>query len=113
MREPRTVLSLSRRPTRTFDMLAHVSPFLIFTFWGLLIASTVSSLSACGGSFFSRRRHRWVFAAGLAGIVVGSWVAYEAVQDGAFRHWSWFTGVALAPVVFGVAALVRWSFLRT
>jgi hypothetical protein len=93
-------------------MFAHVSSILIFTFWGLLIASTVAGVSACAGSFFSNCRHRWVLAVSFGSIAVGSWVAYEAVQDGAFRHWGWFTVVAFAPVVLGIAALIRWSLLR-
>jgi hypothetical protein len=93
-------------------MLAHVSPVLIFTFWGVLIVAIVGGISACAGSFFSRRRRHWFLVGGLVSIAAGSWLAYVAVQDGALRDWSWFTFVALAPVLLGVVTLVRWSLLR-
>ena len=95
-----------------FNMLAHVSPVLVFTFWGVLIASIVGGVSVCAGSFLSRQRRRWLLAGGLISIALGSWLAYVAVQDGALRDWSWFTFVAFAPLLLGVVTLARWSLLR-
>ena len=92
-------------------MLAHVSPVLIFTFWGLLCASLLAGGSACIGAFLSRRRRRWFLLCGVGSFLAGSWIAYVAAHDGAFGSWDWFAFVAVAPLCFGAAAVVRWSLL--
>ncbi len=92
-------------------ILAHVSPVLIFTFWGLLCASFLAGASACIGAFLSRQRRIWFLLCGLGSLLTGSWVAYVAAQAGAFSSWDWFAFVSVAPLCLGVITIVRWTLL--
>lgn len=88
----------------------------LFTFYGLLLLSLCAGLLASVGAFTSRRRHRWIWVAGLSAVLVGSWVNYhyQAVLWGAAAQGaSWFTIVGLAPIALGGVSLVRWSLLKT
>lgn len=80
----------------------------LFFFYGLLLFSLAAGLLACAGAFLSRRRPRWILAAGLASLLGGSWMAiqFREVVLGSGQGLHWFT--ALAPIPLGVLSLARW-----
>lgn len=90
-------------------MLAHVNPWLIYSWLGSLVIADIAAFVSAIGCFASRRRQRWLAVlAGLA-IVLGSWVAHLAIYDGAGADW--IAVLAVSPPVLGVISLIRWSLL--
>lgn len=94
-------------------LLAHgISPVLLFSFWGLLLASVIVGLVTFCFEYRFRRRRRSLLAGSVFCLLVGGWVAYFAIEDGALRDPNWFTAVSSAPLALGIMTLLIWLWLR-
>jgi hypothetical protein len=95
-------------------MFAHgVNPFLLITFWSLVLVSAIAGASACVISFLSRRRQRWFFVVGVMCVTLGCGIAYLAIHDGAIQGFGLEAVLEFAPLSFGVIGLIRWRFLKS
>jgi hypothetical protein len=97
----------------TTPLLAHgISPLLLFSFWGLLLASVIVGLVTLFFECWSRRRRRSQVVGSVFCLLVGVWVAYFAIEDGALLYPTWFTAVSSAPLALGIMTLLIWLCLR-
>lgn len=84
-------------------MLAHVSPFLIFGFWGLYLTAFV--FAGVSMATYVRRTFLSSIMAFLA-VVSGLIIAWLGIEDGALRQHNWFSVVTFLPAAFAVFVAV-------
>jgi hypothetical protein len=97
----------------TTPLLAHgINPVLLFSFWGLLFVSVVVGLVILWSECWSRTRRHAQLVGSVFCLLVGAWVAYFAIEDGALRDPNWFTAVSAAPLVLGIITLLIWMRLK-
>lgn len=86
-------------------ILAHVSPFLIIGFWVVLFVALVFASVGIALVFSSRRV--WAARSATVAMILGIFVGYFAIGDGALRGPGWFTVVAALPCLLALAVFAR------
>ena len=92
-------------------MLAHVDPWFIYSWLGALILANGGALVSIICCLSTSRRRMWIAIVALIAILLGAWVAWIAIQDGAGLDRIGLASVA--PPILGLASLIRWGLLRS